>query len=105
MSFVIVIKYFVVFRYILHKLEQKVPFIVGTDTGASVRVPASFCGILGFRPSHGVVSTTGVIPMAQSFDTVGKGASILSNYNQLHLFCNSDLKSLIATYGPRAVFI
>ncbi|KAI8024186.1 Amidase 1 [Camellia lanceoleosa] len=48
-----------------------VDFSLGTDTGASVRVPASFCGILGFRPSHGVVSTTGVIPMAQSFDTVG----------------------------------
>lgn len=43
----------------------------GTDTGGSVRVPASFCGIFGFRPSHGVISTVGVIPMAQSFDTVG----------------------------------
>ncbi|KAG7023949.1 Amidase 1 [Cucurbita argyrosperma subsp. argyrosperma] len=42
-----------------------------TDTGGSVRVPASYCGILGFRPSHGVVSTSGVIPMTQSFDTVG----------------------------------
>ncbi|XP_059652488.1 amidase 1-like [Cornus florida] len=46
-------------------------FSLGTDTGGSVRVPAAFCGILGFRPSHGAVSTTGVIPMAQSFDTVG----------------------------------
>uniref|UniRef100_A0A5B7BDI1 Amidase domain-containing protein n=1 Tax=Davidia involucrata TaxID=16924 RepID=A0A5B7BDI1_DAVIN len=48
-----------------------VDFSLGTDTGGSVRVPSSYCGILGFRPSHGVVSTTGVIPMAQSFDTVG----------------------------------
>eukprot|EP00262_Sarcandra_glabra_P014168 TRINITY_DN407_c0_g1_i4.p1 TRINITY_DN407_c0_g1~~TRINITY_DN407_c0_g1_i4.p1 ORF type:complete len:438 (+),score=54.47 TRINITY_DN407_c0_g1_i4:24-1337(+) len=46
-------------------------FSLGTDTGCSVRVPAGFCGILGFRPSHGIVSTEGVIPMAQSFDTVG----------------------------------
>lgn len=45
---------------------------VGTDTGGSVRVPGSYCGIFGFRPSHGIVSTEGVIPMAQSFDTVGK---------------------------------
>lgn len=45
---------------------------IGTDTGGSVRVPASYCGILGFRPSHDAVSTSGVIPMAQSFDTVGK---------------------------------
>ncbi|KAF3497908.1 hypothetical protein DY000_02058017 [Brassica cretica] len=43
----------------------------GTDTGGSVRVPASYCGIFGLRPSHGVVSTVGVTPMAQSFDTVG----------------------------------
>eukprot|EP00257_Ricinus_communis_P013232 XP_015570624.1 amidase 1 isoform X1 [Ricinus communis] len=48
-----------------------VDFSLGSDTGGSVRVPASYCGILGFRPSHGVVSVSGVIPMAQSFDTVG----------------------------------
>ncbi|CAI0391927.1 unnamed protein product [Linum tenue] len=46
-------------------------FALGTDTGGSVRVPASYCGIFGIRPSHGAVSTSGVTPMAQSFDTVG----------------------------------
>ncbi|XP_010278157.1 PREDICTED: amidase 1 isoform X2 [Nelumbo nucifera] len=50
---------------------ELVDFSLGTDTGGSVRVPAAFCGIYGFRPSHGIVSTTGVTPMAQSFDTVG----------------------------------
>ncbi|RZC89840.1 hypothetical protein C5167_035835 [Papaver somniferum] len=50
---------------------ELVDFSLGTDTGGSVRVPASYCGILGFRPSHGVVSKVGVIPMAQSFDTDG----------------------------------
>ncbi|XP_022719358.1 amidase 1-like isoform X1 [Durio zibethinus] len=48
-----------------------VDFSLGTDTGASVRLPASYCGILGFRPSHDTVSTVGVLPFAQSFDTVG----------------------------------
>ncbi|KAK7277914.1 hypothetical protein RJT34_22933 [Clitoria ternatea] len=48
-----------------------VDFSLGTDTGGSVRVPASYCGIFGFRPSHGAISESGVIPMAQSFDTVG----------------------------------
>eukprot|EP01018_Ginkgo_biloba_P007867 Gb_16992 [translate_table: standard] len=43
----------------------------GTDTDGGVRVPAAFCGILGFRPSHGAVSSVGIVPMAQSFDTVG----------------------------------
>ena len=48
-----------------------VDFALGTDTGGSVRVPASYCGIFGFRPTHGRVSNTGVVPLAPSFDTVG----------------------------------
>jgi amidase len=48
-----------------------VDFALGTDTGGSTRVPASNCGIWGFRPSHGFVSVAGVNPLASSFDTVG----------------------------------
>lgn len=44
---------------------------LGTDTGGSVRVPASFCGVFGFRPSHGRVPLDGVMPFAPSYDTVG----------------------------------
>ncbi len=46
-------------------------FALGTDTGGSVRVPASNCGIWGLRPSHGFVSVAGVMPFAPTFDTVG----------------------------------
>jgi amidase len=46
-------------------------FAIGTDTGGSVRVPASNCGIWGWRPTHGVVSVAGVMPLAPMFDTVG----------------------------------
>jgi amidase len=46
-------------------------FALGTDTGGSVRVPASNCGIFGLRPSHGLISMAGVLPFAPSFDTVG----------------------------------
>ncbi|XP_058183079.1 amidase 1-like [Rhododendron vialii] len=65
-----------------------IDFSLGTDTGGSVRVPASYCGILGFRPSHGVVSTTGVIPLAQSLDTVGwfaRDADILNRVGRVLL--------------------
>ncbi|CAH9087240.1 unnamed protein product [Cuscuta europaea] len=65
-----------------------VDFSLGTDTGGSVRVPASYCGIFGIRPSHGVVSIAGVIPMAQSFDTVGwfaRDSSILKKVGEVLL--------------------
>ena len=48
-----------------------VDFALGTDCGGSVRLPASYCGIYGVRPSHGRVSTEGVLPFAPSFDVVG----------------------------------
>jgi amidase len=44
---------------------------LGTDTGGSVRIPSSYCGLFGMRPTHGAVSAEGVIPLAGSFDTVG----------------------------------
>jgi len=46
-------------------------FAIGTDTGGSVRAPASFCGIYGIRPTHGRVSLDGACPLAASFDTCG----------------------------------
>jgi len=49
----------------------EVDFALGTDTGGSVRVPASFCGIYGLRPSHGRVPLAGIMPLAPSLDTCG----------------------------------
>lgn len=48
-----------------------VDFALGSDTGGSVRAPASFCGIYGIRPTHGRVSLAGACPLAKSFDTAG----------------------------------
>jgi amidase len=50
---------------------ELVDFSLGTDTGGSVRLPASNCGIFGFRPTHGRVANDGVVPLSPSFDTVG----------------------------------
>src|SRR5690348_12681909 len=44
---------------------------LGTDTGGSVRVPASFCGLYGIRPTHGRLDLTGMLPQAPTADTAG----------------------------------
>ncbi len=46
-------------------------FALGTDTGGSIRVPASFCGLYGLRTTFGRLSVAGIMAMAPSFDTVG----------------------------------
>lgn len=73
-------------------------FALGTDTGGSVRLPAAYTGIVGFKPSYGRISRWGVIAYAQSLDTVG----ILANdvmttkkvYDVLNQYDDKDPTSL-----------
>ncbi len=70
-------------------------FALGTDTGGSVRVPASFCGVAAMRPTHGRIPLTGVVPFATSFDTVGWFARDVATLRAVgHVLLGTDAESV-----------
>ncbi|MBI2009139.1 Asp-tRNA(Asn)/Glu-tRNA(Gln) amidotransferase subunit GatA [Candidatus Saccharibacteria bacterium] len=56
-----------------------IPFALGTDTGGSIRLPASFCGAVGYKPTYGLVSRSGVVAMASSTDVIGPLATTVDD--------------------------
>ncbi|MBT2655659.1 amidase [Bacillus sp. ISL-18] len=78
-----------------------VDFALGTDTGGSVRIPSSYCGLFGIRPTHGLISTKGVIPLAASFDTVGwmtRNPKLLREVGEILIDQEEDLDDFKSFY-------
>jgi aspartyl-tRNA(Asn)/glutamyl-tRNA(Gln) amidotransferase subunit A len=60
-----------------------VELALGSDSAGSIRIPAAWCGVVGFKPTHGLVSVEGCFPLAPSYDVVGPMASSVEGCERL----------------------
>ncbi len=74
---------------------------IGSDTGGSVRIPASLCGVVGFKPALGSIDTTGVIPLSRSLDTLGPMAPDVSAAAAAYSMMSGELLAVEPVRAPR----
>ena len=78
-----------------------VRFAIGSDTGDSVRKPASYCGVIGVKPTYGRISRYGVIPYASSLDTVGYFTlNVKDAAKMLKVLAGRDDRDMTSSYEP-----
>lgn len=85
--------------------EGVVPVALGTDTGDSIRKPAGYCGVVGFKPTYGRISRYGVIPYASSLDHVGLfTTTVCDAAKTLKVLAGRDDRDVTSSYEPVAAY-
>ncbi|HXB03551.1 MAG TPA: amidase [Candidatus Angelobacter sp.] len=74
---------------------------IGSDTGGSIRVPASLCGVVGFKPSLGSIDTAGVIPLSHSLDTLGPMAPDVATVTAAYAMMGGESVAVEPVRAPR----
>ncbi len=74
---------------------------IGSDTGGSIRVPASLCGVVGFKPAYGSIDISGVIPLSWSLDTLGPMAQDVESAARAFSLMSGEAVSIENAGRPR----
>ncbi|HEY6114421.1 MAG TPA: amidase, partial [Candidatus Dormibacteraeota bacterium] len=74
---------------------------IGSDTGGSIRIPASLCGVCGFKPAFGSVDIAATIPLSHSLDTLGPLAPTIGDCARAHTMMSGEVVSLEGLSRPR----
>jgi aspartyl-tRNA(Asn)/glutamyl-tRNA(Gln) amidotransferase subunit A len=74
---------------------------IGSDTGGSIRIPASLCGVAGFKPAFGSIDISGVIPLSVSLDTLGPLAPDITTAARAYSMMSGEAVSLEDLQRPR----
>lgn len=74
---------------------------IGSDTGGSIRIPGSLCGVAGFKPAFGSIDVAGVIPLSRSLDTLGPMAPTIAETARAYTLMSGEPISLEGLTRPR----
>jgi Asp-tRNA(Asn)/Glu-tRNA(Gln) amidotransferase A subunit family amidase len=74
---------------------------IGSDTGGSIRIPSSLCGVAGFKPRYGSIDIGGVIPLSESLDTLGPIAPDVATVTRAYTMMSGEEVSLADLERPR----
>jgi aspartyl-tRNA(Asn)/glutamyl-tRNA(Gln) amidotransferase subunit A len=83
--------------------DGMVSLAIGTDTGGSCRIPASYCGVVGYKPSHGRVPLTGCYPLSPSFDSIGPLANSVACCATADALMAGDWDGAVPERSPRGL--